>query len=194
MPRNITSGIITAIQAQNLRVALFVEATFATGPVYIWNGIGNYTWNSHTWTGVGTLGSVSTVEESSSVEAKGITISLSGIDPTLLSDVMDDLNQGLAVLVWLGLFDDTGTTLIPNPILSFAGTMDQPTITVGGETATISINCESRLSEMNTPAERRLTNEDQQMDHPGDRGLEFVGQIQQVTIYWGRVPNSKNNL
>jgi hypothetical protein len=68
--------------------------------------------------------------------------------------------------------------------------MDQPTIDVDGTTATIAINCESRLLDMNVAVDRRYTNEDQQLDHPGDRGLEFVNSIQEVVIYWGRSPSS----
>ena len=78
--------------------------------------------------------------------------------------------------------------------ISWAGRTDQPTIEMDGSTATISINCENRLVEMNVAVDRRLTNEDQQLDHPGDRGLEFVASIQDVQVYWGRSPSSHNNM
>jgi len=47
--------------------------------------------------------------------------------------------------------------------------------------------------EMNVAVDRRYTNEDQQLDYPGDRGMEFVSSIQDVTIYWGRTPSNINN-
>ncbi len=193
MPRSdVTPQFLAAIQSQQIRPAIFVEGNFVSGPLYVWSGSGSVSWNGQTWMGVGSFGGVSTIEEGSTVEAKGITLTLSGIDPTLLTDVLSEFQVGLPVTVWLALFDQTNT-LIPNPVTAFAGRMDQPAIDVDGTAATITINCENRLLDMNTPVDRRYTNEDQQLDHPGDRGFEFVNSIQEVTIYWGRTPNSLNN-
>ena len=189
MPRTLTVPFLAATQATLLRPALFIEAHFTSGPLYAWSGFGSITWNSQTWTGIGTLGSVSTIEEGSTVEAKGITLTMSGIDATLLADVLGEFQVGLPAIVSLGLFDSTGA-LIADPVTSWSGRMDQPTIDVDGTTATIAINCESRLLDMNVAVDRRYTNEDQQLDHPGDRGLEFVNSIQEVVIYWGRSPSS----
>ena len=46
---------------------------------------------------------------------------------------------------------------------------------------------------MNVAVDRRLTNEDQHLDYPGDRGLEFVNSIIDTMVYWGRTPSSTNN-
>ena len=193
MPRQMTAACAAAIQSAALRPALFVEAHFTSGPIYVWSGIGSLSWNGKLWMGVGSLGNVSTIEENSTVEAKGITISLSGIDPTLLEGILLEFQVGLPAIVTLGFFDAAGV-LIPDPVCCFAGQMDQPTLDVTGTSATISINCENRLIEMNVAVDRRYTNEDQQRDNPGDRGLEFVNSIQEAQIYWGRTPSSKNNL
>src|SRR6266853_1586816 len=188
-----TAACLAAIQSAALRPALFVEAHFTSGPIYVWSGIGSIIWGGHPWTGVGSLGSVSTIEESSTVEAKGITLSLSGIDATLLEDILLEFQVGLPAIVTVGFFDASGV-LIADPVCCFAGRMDQPTLDVTGTSATISINCENRLLEMNVAVDRRYTNEDQQRDHPGDRGFEFVNSIQEAQIYWGRTPSSVNNL
>lgn len=193
MPRSgLTGGQLAAVQSTNIRPAFFVEAHFVNGPVYLWTGRGAIIWGGKTWLGVGSLGSISTIEEGSSIDAKGITITLSGIDATLLADIMTEFQVGLPVIVNIGFFDET-LTLIDTPVIAWAGRMDQPTIDVDGQTCTISINCENRLVEMNVAVDRRYTNEDQQLDYAGDRGMEFVSSIQDVTIYWGRTPSSINN-
>ena len=191
--RDMTPAYLAAISSAMLRPALFVQATFVSGPLYVWSGIGPITWNGQVWIGIGTLGSVSTIEEGSTVSAKGITLTLSGLDPTLLTDVMEEFQVGLPVMVTLGVFDDTGA-LIADPVCCFSGRMDQPTIDVSGTTASIAINCENRLVEMNVSVERRYTDEDQQLDYPGDLGFQFVNGIQDAQIYFGRSPSSKNNL
>ena len=193
MPRPMTTAYTVAVTSAMLRPALFVEAHFVTGPIYVWTGLGTIEWNGQTWIGIGTLGTVSTIEEGSTVEAKGITLTLSGIDPTLIADVLGEFQVGLPAIVTLGLFDDTGT-LIPDPVCCFSGKMDQPTIDVSGPTATIAINCESRLVELNVAVDRRWTNEDQQVDFPGDLAFQFVNGIQDAQIYWGKSPSSVNNL
>ena len=193
MPRNMTQGFLGAMQGAVLRPALFVQAAFVSGPIYVWSGIGQITWNGQVWTGIGTLGSISTIEEGSTVAAKGITLTLSGIDASLLNEVMTEFQVGLPVSVTLGVFD-TNNALIADPVCCFSGRMDQPTIDVTGTLATIAINCENRLVEMNVAVDRRYTDEDQQMDYPGDLGFQFVNGIQEAQIYWGRSPSSQNNL
>jgi hypothetical protein len=225
MPRAITAGFAQAIAAKGNKPALFFEVNFLSGPVYLWSGTQSIVWNSRTWLGAGGLINVSTVEESSTVEAKGITLSMSGVSTSFLADILDEFQVGLPAIVYLGFFADTGTSgsggyglggygsggygsggygsgsgtgggvsLIPDPVIAWAGRTDQPTIEMDGSTATISVNCEHRFVEMNVAVDRRYTNEDQQLDYPGDRGLEFVNSIQDVRIFWGQVPSSKNNL
>jgi len=64
-------------------------------------------WDSQTWLGVGGIIGFSTPEDSSSVEAKGITITLSGLDATLLPEALTDVKLGLPVTIYLGLYDAT---------------------------------------------------------------------------------------
>lgn len=191
MPRSMTAGMSSEIGGTLLRPAFFVQIQFGSETVYLWTGTQNIAWNGQTWLGVGALGSISTVEEGSNVEAKGVTLTLSGFDATLLTDVLVDFRLGLPVVVYLGLFDATGA-LIPDPITSWAGRTDQPTVEVTGETASISINCESRLLSMNVAADRRYTNDDQQIESPGDEGFKFVAGIAEMQIYWGRTPTKSN--
>lgn len=183
--------MLTALAGSILRPAIFVEMNFVSGPVYIWSGIGSVVWNSHTWLGVGNLGTISAIEDGSHVDARGITLSLSGIDSSLLADALQQMRIGLAVVVRFGLYD-ASNVLIADPFISWSGRIDQPTIDVSGESAVISINCENRLLDMNVAVDRRYTNDDQQIDHPGDLGFQFVNSIQERQIYWGRLPNNTN--
>jgi hypothetical protein len=187
-----TNAFVTAISSQNIRPALFVEAHFLDGPAYVWSGVGRIDWNGHSWQGLGTLGGISTIEEGSNIQARGITLTLSGIDVSILSEIMLDFQQGLPCLVYLGMFD-SGGSLIADPVTAWAGRMDQPMIEMDGQTATLTITCENRLVEMNVAVDKRYTNEQQQLDFPGDRGMEFVASIAEVTVFWGRTPSSHNN-
>lgn len=185
MPRDLSPEFLEAIRSGIVRPAFFVEAHFRSGPIHVWTGLGSLEWNGETWLGLGSLGSISTIEEGSAVTAQSVTISLSGIDPTILASSLGDFQVGLPVTIWLALYD-ADAVLIPDPAISFSGRMDQPTLDVGSTTATISIACENRLADMNVSVERRYTNEDQRIDYPTDRGYEYVNSIQDITINWGR--------
>lgn len=193
MPRpDATPEFIAGIQSPYVRPAIFVEVHFTTGAVYVWTGATSTSWGGKTWTGVGQFGGVSTVEEGTNVQARGVTLTLSGFDPTLLTDVLSGYRQGLPAIIYFGIFDAAGT-VIPNPITTWSGRTDQPTISVSGEMASISINCENRLLDMNIEQSFRYNDQTQKLFYPGDRGFEFVNSIQDVTIYWGRHPDNANN-
>ena len=53
-------------------------------------------------------------------------------------------------------------------------------------TATITLNCESRLIQLERPKNRRYTHEDQQERLTGDLGFEFVTDLQDKEIIWGK--------
>lgn len=204
MPRDMSPDMLSAMSATELRCVLFVYAQFLSGPVYLWTGYGPVTWNGQTWQGIGTLLQVSSIEEGADVNARGIALTLSGFDANLLPLALGEVQQGLPVVVYLGLLYP-GTPpvtsppipapyIIPDPLIAWAGRMDQPTIDVMGTTATISITCENRLAAMNVAVDRRYTPEDQNRDWPGDLGMAFVYSIQNCNIYWGRLPGTSNQV
>lgn len=195
MPRAMSTQMLSAIAQGALYPALFFQATFLTGTVYLWTGMGAIAWGGHTYSGIGTAGSITTIEEGSTLEARGITLQLSGLDATVLQDVLGEFQLGTPVAVYLGLFSAANpASLIANPVLAWAGLMDQPGVEVSGQTATISIACENKLISMNVAIDRRYTNDDQQRDYPGDLGMMFVNGIQEMTLYWGTAPTSTNNI
>jgi hypothetical protein len=185
---NISSAMLAAMQAKQLLPAIFVQATLASGTIYLWSGFGTITWNGQAWQGVGSMLKISTVEEKATVSATGVTVTLSGIDPTLLENVLSEFQVSGPVTVFLGAF--SAGALIPSPVTVWSGLLDQPTIDVSGETASIAINCESRLIEMNVSVDRRYTDQEQQLDNPGDLAFSFVNSIQDQPIYWGQTPTT----
>jgi hypothetical protein len=192
MPRDISPAYLAALKAAVLYPVIFVEAAFVAETIRLWTGLGDGSFNGQTWQGMGSLLGISTVEEGSTVEAKGITISLSGIDPVLLPECLNAFQVGLPVTVFLGLGDGAGN-LIPSPVVAFAGRMDQPTIEADATTATISVACESKLLDLNTPLPYRYTNQDQQIFFPGDLFFAWVNSIQNVPIQWDNPSANQGN-
>ena len=59
-------------------------------------------------------------------------------------------------------------------------------ISEGAETSTITLNIESRLVSFDLPLNRMLTLEDQQVDYSSDLGFEFISNLQDKEIIWGK--------
>jgi hypothetical protein len=55
-----------------------------------------------------------------------------------------------------------------------------------GATGKLSVIIQSRLADWERPRLSRYTNEEQQALYSGDKGLEFVPQMVEKTIIWGR--------
>lgn len=187
MTRDMTTAMDAALQGKAIRVFLLFEAEFPSGTVRLSTLHEDVIWAGQTWIGGGTLLSVSAIQESTDVVATGITVTLAGVDPSLVSLVISDAMQGLPGKVWLGLHDASGA-LIVNPLALFAGRLDVPQITDGAATCAITVSYENRLVDLNTPREWRRTHESQQQLYPGDMGFEFVAGLQDKEIPWGVPP------
>ena len=129
------------------RPVLLVELGFTSGTSRVWSGLGTLSWNGLDWLGVGTLGQVSSVEETLEVRAAGASFELSGVPADLLIHVMTEPLQSRPVKLWLGFMDENWA-VIPDPVLIFRGLMDTVEIRDGGPTATITLLAENRLRDL----------------------------------------------
>lgn len=184
--RTLTTDVANALAAENVTPILFVELDFLSGFMRVHSGVGPLTAEGNTYTGVGTLGQVETIEESTELQAYGLRLGLSGIPNTLIGTALNENYQGRAVRVLVGVLN-ASHALIASPVVVFAGRMDNMQITLGPETASISLNAENRLIDWDRPRVRRYNNADQQAEYPGDLGFEFVEQMVNKTLFWGRV-------
>lgn len=185
MSRSLTSTMQSAVTADLVRPITLVQCAFDSGNLNLWSGIGNLTVDSVDYVGAGTLLQISEIAESAELSANGITVALSGITEPLLSKARDEDYQGRELKVLLGAMD-AESGVIADPVIVFSGFMDTMVINDGAETATIQITVENRLIEFERTRVRRYTAEDQKIDYPTDKGLEFVAEMAEKEIVWGR--------
>lgn len=184
MSRTLTSAFDTALDEPVLRLAYLCYLDFPSGEVRAWSGIGDLSWDSETWTGVGNLGGISAVEEASGTEAPGVTVELSGIPSELLTLGLIAGYQGRAARIWLAQFDSAGA-LIADPTLIFGGRMDVAEIIDGDQTGVIRISCETHSINLRRSRVLRYTHAEQTRLFAGDLGLEYVASLQDKPINWG---------
>ncbi len=184
MSRSLTTALKNDTQAASLAPVFFAFFDFQAGAVRVWSGVGDKVWGGNTYNGLGTLGTMSPIEESADLRANGVSFQLSGVPATLIATVLGDNYQGRDVKLWFGTMDATDA-VVADPYQIFSGRMDSLEIDDGTETATIRVHAESRMIDLRRNNERRYTHEDQQIDFPGDEALAFMPTAQTTPFVWG---------
>ena len=152
----------------------------------LWTGQGTLNYNSFDWYGTGQLLAFDAVEETSEIAAKGATITLSGVPSEVISLALSEPYQGRKANIYFGLHvegedDSTSLTQI------FSGYMDQMSIEEGAEASTITLTIENKLIDLERPRTARFTSAWQKYLFPNDLGLDFVEDLQDKEIFWGKV-------
>ena len=181
--RGLTNDMVTEVSASQLSPILLASLSFAT-PVHIWTGYGTITVGSTAYLGIGTLGSISPVEETTDLAARGISMQLSGVPTAMVAVALTENYQGRECSVLFGALQASGA-LVSSPVTIFSGRMDVMSINDDGQNATIGMTAENKLVDFRRPREVRYTDQEQKNLFPSDKGLEFVTAIQEKQIYWG---------
>ena len=183
MSRNLTTAVQNQLAASELQPFFAIKLAFDGGDVKLWTGYGDITVASETYTGGGELLSISPIEETVEIAAKGVNFALNGIDSSLVSVALTENYSGRSAKVYLGVI--SSGAVVSDPYLVFDGRMDVMTIEDAGDTASISLSAESRLIDLERSRVRRYTNSDQQNQFPEDTCLRFVADLQDKEIAWG---------
>jgi len=165
-----------------LEVFYAIELAFDSGTIRLWNGTYDATINGNVFTGAGGLLGISEVEETGEIAARGVSMVLSGIDPSFVSIALQENYQNRLATILFGTIENGVTSAYT----LFRGRMDVMTITEGADTATIEITAENRLIDLERPRNFRYTSEDQKATYPDDFGLDYVADLQDKEILWGR--------
>src|SRR5690348_14896303 len=132
MARDLTSAMATAIDATVVYPAQLYEGFFASGPVRLWTGVGDLSWNGHVWTGGGEMLSISPLGENDELRAEGFQVSLTGLPLTNVFEALVNVRQGMPGSLWLALLDAAGA-VIADPYLLVEGRLDTVPVSDNGD-------------------------------------------------------------
>lgn len=184
MSRTVPAALLTALDGDEIEVFYAVDLAFDSGNIRLWTGYGDKTINSQTYTGSGSLLTIDGLEEVSDLSARGTTLTLSGLDTTIVTYALTEEYQGRLVTIYWGV----GT----NTVEVFSGYMDKMTIQDAGDSAAISLTVESRLIALERPNVRRYTRESHAAVRTAkgltgsDTFFDWTTQLQDRQIVWGR--------
>jgi hypothetical protein len=184
MTRSLGTDFANSLNAAAFQPFFAVHMAFDGGDLRLWTGFGTISFGGNNYSGGGEMLSISGFDETSEIRATGISVVLSALPATIISSALNENYQGRDITVYFGTLDDTGS-INDTPYVIFKGQMDQMSIQQSAETATVVISGESRLIDLEIARTRRYTSEDQKIDYPNDKGLEFIADLQDKTIVWG---------
>ena len=192
MSRDITVAFNNAMTSTVVRPIMAVELEFSDGTLRMWNGYGDIIMtaggSSKTFTGAGDLLGITDIEESDILSMSGVTLSLSGIKSSLISTALQAQYTNRDGAIYLGLFD-TSNNVVADVYTIFKGKMDVLNISEGSQTTIIQLKLENRLISFEKSSNRMYTFEDQKVDYPNDLGFEFIPDLQDKEIIWGKATN-----
>lgn len=189
-------------QGQHVIASLFVTFDFKSAPLRVWEGDGPLDREDLTWMGMGTrtdgkgnpLQSIDGLELATDGAAPQLNLSLSGVDPTVVSaarnDVANEEIEGRNLTVRIGFFDATSfPQLVPLDALIVLGiwTMQKPSFTATGPSLrTITLPCETLFVQRSRAPFGMLTDRDQQRRFPGDLSCQFPPTLVDRDVAWPR--------
>jgi hypothetical protein len=184
MTRGLGTDFDNALSADELQPFFAVEMNFSSGILRLWGGYGDLTIDGNTYTGSADFLQISTIDETSEIRATGISVGLSGIPTSLIAIALTEDYQGRDITLYFGTLDSAGA-INDTPYVVFKGRMDLMTMQEYADYFNITITGESRLIDLEIPRAYRYTSEDQKIDYPADKGLEFIADLQNKEIVWG---------
>lgn len=206
MTRDVSEAVLSSLEDDVVYPFYAIELLFdGENTLRLWTGQGTLVYDGVEYFGTGQILAVDSVEETTEMSAKGATLTLSSVPATVLSLALSEPYQGRRCNIYFGMFargslltesnvyilledgsqillesQDTGLTQI------FSGYMDQMNIEEGPESSILSLTVENKLIDLERIRVARFTSSYQKSIYPNDRGLDFIEDLQDKNIIWGR--------
>jgi hypothetical protein len=187
MPRtSYDPALVGLFGAPHVSLILMFEGFFATSTLRLWTGVGLLQYGGRSWQGAGELVGISATKETADLQAQGITVSLTGIDETIIAAAFNELRQGQPVDIYIAAYQFApAPAMLAAPYCFFQGRVDVPTIDDSAETSMVTLQLENRLVDFERERVRYYDPQTQNTYFPGDRGFDYVASLQDQKIFWG---------
>jgi hypothetical protein len=187
MSRSIGSDFQSELSSGINRPFYALSVAFKESTLRLWTGVGDLFFDGETFIGSGNLLAMSNINETADIRASGVKVTLSGLDSSILSSSISQDSEGGIVKIYFGFLktDDNRTQLADTPYQLFEGSLDTIQISETGQSAMITVTVENKLIMLERPRNRRYTDQDQKNLFSGDKGLEFVDDLQDKELVWG---------
>lgn len=181
--RDIHPDVITALGQPVIRVAFLCLVDFPSPNRLAFTSLlDDYNYQGVEFVGLGNLGSISGLDESSELNPAEYQITLSGIPDEILEAATRMSYLNYDATVWMLLLDEDHQ-VIGDPMIWSKGLTDGASIAYGNQSS-VTIQVRNRLVDWQRPRIERYTDADQKAKYPDDKGFEFVAEIASKEVEW----------
>jgi hypothetical protein len=184
MTRIVATANATEADKPSVLMTVLVDLDLPGGHLYVHDGLGTLTFGGNDYLGVGQFGGIDgNVQDSLTVVARSVNLSLTGVDAAVLSSAMAGSYQGRSVVIYLGFIDPDSRAFVATPETLWEGRIDYMEVNLEQGSGSIKVSCEHRLRR--EPRIARYTDEDQQVAYPGDTFFHLLPFIAGFKSQWG---------
>lgn len=186
-----TPGQSAVVNSTVRGVTLLVDLEFASGAIYATTFSVPIQANGHTYTALGNVLSVSDFRESEVLATDKLSIKLSLVNSAMLAYVIGPASEyrNRSARIYVQLVNAEYLP-VEAPILRWSGYMDKVRITrrtskTDSSSGEIELSClRAGLSRFRNVLGFRMSHAQQQLDFPGDMGLEYTEQLVNNPPVW----------
>lgn len=179
--------IIDEMNSDSPRLVIAVEILYKSAPLRAHTGVGEIVIDGQTYIGVGGLGSIDPVKQSSNNGPSTMNLSMSGLDPALVAETLNERTQGSKVkLIICSLDDDLQVT---SASILLSGRVSTQRFAYGAEMS-VEVEIVDRLADWQRKGSRRFDQESHTSEQPGDDFFQYVPQMSEASIFWGSKKDS----
>lgn len=191
MTRDIQASTLSSLQSDSATEVWLLELEFGGGTTYITTASDDILYGGNTYVAVGGNLRSDGIEESIDRASEGVNLKISGVDLSIVSEILTELTIGRGARIYLAHLNETTGAITGDPVLLFEGEMSDGFSITGtrdletGGGATIEARLISKMSRFSTRRGIRMNMESHQRFFAGDLGFEFVPVLKGRTIVWG---------
>lgn len=167
------------------RIVYFVEFQFASETSRLSTANVPITWGGYEWSGVGSLGTISAVEESDGLEAKPLNFTVNSAQQSWLALAVGppDEYRGRPAKMYMCPLDES-FRMVGTPVQCWSGIMDMVSVGINDESGTITLKCETSAYGLKRRPAFRLNAAQHRKEHPTDTGLDYLNDLISNPSVW----------
>ena len=181
MPRSLSTDLQTQVSAQQTKTAFLVELGLST-TIRLTDWYSDVTYDSNSYEAGGSFLTVDSVTETGQLQIDEINLGFSNVTNQVRSLVQSGAFTDKTVEIYLAYFNDNETLV--GAINYFTGQIRNVSISENINDSVLSMTVASHWANWNLTKGRHYSDESQQSEYSGDRGLEFATQVKS-DVRWG---------
>ena len=181
MPRSLSTDLQTQVSAQQTKTAFLVELGLST-TIRLTDWYSDVSYDSNSYEAGGSFLTVESATETGQLQIDEINISFSNVTNQVRSLVQSGAFTDKTVEIYLAYFNESETLV--GAINYFTGQIRNVSISENISDSVLSMTVASHWAHWNLTKGRHYSDESQQSEYSGDRGLEFATQVKS-DVRWG---------